>query len=242
PLNPCAAGGPIGGGFGGFGGGGGNAGPYATPGTYTVSLVADGNIVDSKPLTIIMDPEVEKHFTGSARIVYDKVVNDLHALQTSGNATATKLTSLATQVAIMDSKIDSTASVTPEMKSRYTAFKKDFDDLRVKFGVQAGRLPSAAAPGAGGPGAGGPGGGPGGGGGGGFGGGFAAPNNALGRVGQVKGNLVGIWEAPSAASLKQAADVSKALTEAMKEADALMAKIGGVNEALKMTGLAITMP
>ncbi|MCC7002880.1 MAG: hypothetical protein IT357_12055 [Gemmatimonadaceae bacterium] len=235
PLNPCAAGGP-GGGFGGFGGGGANAGPYATPGTYTVALVADGNVVDSKPLTIVMDPEVEKHFTGSARIAYDKVVNDLHALQTTGSATAAKLTTLATQVAIMDSKIDSTASVTPDMKSRYTAFKKEFDDLRVKFGVQPGRLPGAAAPGAGGPGAGGPGGG------GGFGGGFAAANNALGRVGQVKGLLVGVWETPSAASLKQAADASKALADAMKEADALMAKIGGVNETLRTTGLAITMP
>lgn len=238
PLNPCAAGGPGGGGgFGGFGGGGGNAGPYATPGAYTVSLVADGQVVDSKPLTIVMDPEVEKHFTGSARIAYDKLVNDLHTLQTNGAATSTKLSALATQVAIMDSKIDSTASVTPEMKSRYAAFKKEFDDVRVKFGVQPGRLPGAAAPGAGGPGAGGPGGG-----GGGFGGGFAAPNNALGRVGQIKGVLVGLWETPSAASVKQAADASKALTEAMKEADALMAKIGGVNETLRTTGLAITMP
>ncbi len=242
PLNPCAAAGPGGpggpgggGGFGGFGGGG-NAGPYATPGTYTVSLVADGQVVDSKPLQIIMDPEVEKHFSGSARVAYDKVVTDLHSVQTTGTATAGRLGALATQVAIMDSKIDSTASVTPEMKARYSAFKKEFDDLRVKFGVQPGRLPGTAPAG---PGAGGPGGG---GGGGGFGGGFAAPNNALGRVGQVKGLLIGIWEAPSAASLKQAADASKALTDAIKEADALFGKIAGVNETLRTTGLAITMP
>jgi hypothetical protein len=122
------------------------------------------------------------------------------------------------------------------MKARYAAFKKEFEDIRVKFGVQPGRLPGAAAPGGGGPGAGGPRGG------GGFGGGFAATNNALGRVGQIKGLLVGLWETPSAASIKQAADASKALTDAMKEADALMAKIGGVNATLRTTGLAITMP
>lgn len=85
-------------------------------------------------------------------------------------------------------------------------------------------------------------GGGGGGGGGGFGGGAAAPGNALGRVGQLKGFLVGVWEAPSATSVRQAADATKALDEAIKLADALLAQVGGVNDRLKPSGLAITLP
>ncbi len=246
PLNPCAvagagAGGPggagggpgggPGGGFGGFGGG--NSGPYATPGDYTVSLVADGNVVDTKPMRIVMDPEVEKHFSGKLRVAYDKLVNELHAAQQRGQNTATRLTALATQIAIVDSKIDSTSSVTPEIKTAYTAFKTQFNDVRTRFGVQLGRVPGTGGPG----GAGGAGGGQGG-----FGGAGAAPNSALGRVGQVKGLLLGVWEAPSAASVRQAADATKALDEAIKQAEALLGQVSGVNNTLRPLGLVITLP
>ena len=242
PLNPCAvvgAGGPGGGG--GFGGGS-NAGPYATPGDYTVSLVADGNVVDTKPMRIVMDPEVEKHFSGKPRVAYDKLVNDIHAAQQRGQNTATRLTALAAQVAIVDSKIDSSANVTPEMKAAYAAFKTTFNDVRAKFGVQLGRVPGTAAPSAAGGqagagGAGGPGGGQGG-----FGGAAAGPNSALGRVGQMKGLLLGVWEAPSAASVRQATDATKALDQAIEQADALLARVSGVNNTLKPSGLAITLP
>lgn len=237
PLNPCAAGGPGAGGPGGGGGfafGGGNAGPYAAPGTYTVSLVADGAVVDSKPMRIVMDPDVEKHFSATQRVAYDKLVNDLHAAQQRGQNSATRLTALATQIAVVDSKLDSAANLTPEMRAAYAAFKTAFNDVRTKFGVQPGRLPGAAAPA---PPAGGPGGG-----GGGFGGGAAAPGNALGRVGQVKGLIVGVWEAPSAASVRQSTEATKALDDAVKAADALLARVNGVNDTLKPAGLAITLP
>ena len=251
PQNPCAVAGPPGpgaggpgGGFGGFGGGG-NAGPYATPGDYTVSLVVDGSVVDTKPMRIVMDPEVEKNFTGKQRIAYDKTVNDLHALQQRGSAVAARLGTLATQIAIVSAKLDSAPNVTPETRARYDAFKKEVDDLRAKFGVAVGRVPGPPAAGgaAGGAAAGAaPGGGAPGGGGGGFGGGAANPTNALGRVGTVKGALVGIWEAPSAGSLRQASDASKALEDAMKAAEATFAKVGSVNDALRTSGLAITLP
>ena len=220
PLNPCAvagagAGGPGGGGggFGGFGGGG-NVGPYATPGDYTVSLVADGSVVDTRPMRIVMDPEVEKHFAGKQRVAYDRIVNDLHAAQQRGQNTATRLTALASQIALVDTKLDSTANVTPEMKAAYATFRTQFNDVRTKFGVQLGRPQGAA----------------------------AAPGSALGRVGQVKGLLLGVWEAPSAASVRQAGDATKALDDAMKQAEALLAQVSGVNNTLKSSGLAITLP
>ena len=237
PQNPCAAGGPGGpgggGGFGGFGGGG-VAGPYVAPGTYTVSLVADGNVVDSKPITIVMDPKVSDRFAGAQRVAYDRLVNELHGAQQRGQNTATRLTTLASQLALVDSKMDSAANVTPEMKGAYDAFKADFNALRTKFGVQPGRLPAAGgAPAA----AGGPGGG-----GGGFGGGAAQPGNTLGRVAQLKGLLVGVWEVPSASSAKSSADAMKALDEAIKQADALLARVPRMNDTLKPSGLAITLP
>ena len=237
PLNPCAvaapgAGGPGGGG--GFGGGGGgNAGPYAAPGDYMVALVADGAVVDSKPMRIVMDPEVEKHFSGKPRLAYDKLVNALHLVQQRGQNFATRLTALAAQIAIVESKIDSLGSATPKMKTDFTEFKTQFNDVRTKFGVQPGRLAGAAAPSA----PSGPGGGAGPGG-----QGAAAPNNALARVGQVKGLLLGVWEEPSASSVRQAADATKLLDEAIKQADTMLGRVNRINSTLKKSGLAITLP
>lgn len=241
PLNPCATGSPAaggpgggGGGGGGFGGGGANAGPWAAPGTYTVALVADGKVVDSKPLRIVMDPEVERHFSAAQRVTYDKTVNDLHSLHQRGATVAARLTALATQVAIVDSKIDSTATATTEMKARFDVFEKEFTDVRAKFGVPAGRVPGSPAPEAASSGPGG--------GGGGFGGGAVNPLNAYGRLASIKGALVGIWEAPSAGSMQQVAAATKALEDAMKEAESLLAKVASVNDALKAAGLSMTMP
>src|SRR6185436_1897538 len=52
--NPCGGGG----GFGGRGGGNPNAGIYVMPGKYNVALVSGGKVLDTKPVTIIMDPAV----------------------------------------------------------------------------------------------------------------------------------------------------------------------------------------
>ena len=51
-----------------------------------------------------------------------------------------------------------------------------------------------------------------------------------------------MWEAPSTASIRQAADATKALDEAIKQAESLLAQVGGVNNTLKPSGLAITLP
>ena len=58
----------------------------------------------------------------------------------------------------------------------------------------------------------------------------------------MKGLLIGVWETPSAASVRQAADATKALDEAIKQADALLSQVSGVNTTLKPSGLAITLP
>ena len=54
--------------------------------------------------------------------------------------------------------------------------------------------------------------------------------------------LLGIWASPSAAITKGAADAMKALDDASKEAQTLLAKVPRLNETLKPSGLAITLP
>jgi hypothetical protein len=59
PANPC----------GGGGGGGGSAGPHVMPGTYSVALLVDGRVVDTKPMTIVMDPQVQFNRAGWQSLV-----------------------------------------------------------------------------------------------------------------------------------------------------------------------------
>ena len=108
------------------------------------------------------------------------------------------------------------------MKNQFADVNKQFDSVRVKFGVGA-----AAAAGRGG-------------GGGGRGG--ADPSNALARAGAVKSAIMGIWETPSAGMLKQSADAKAALAQAIGEADALMPKIAAVSQALKKYDVTLTVP
>ncbi|HEX7938928.1 MAG TPA: hypothetical protein VF483_08020, partial [Gemmatimonadaceae bacterium] len=175
PENPCAApagpGGPGGGG-GGFGGGNPNQGPLVAPGNYTVALVSDGKVVDSKPLKIVMDPAVD--MTEAARARYNAILADLHELQKKGTDAARPLAALVPEVVSATPKVDSIQLA--GIKDEWAAFKKEFDAVRAKFGV------GAAA------------GGPGGGGGGGRGGVDAA--NALGRVSALKGSIMAIFETP----------------------------------------------
>ena len=79
-----------------------------------------------------MDPKVEERFTGAQRVAYDRVVNDLHALQQRGTTVSARLTALATQVATVRSKLESTPNVTPAAKSAFETLEKEFNDVRVK--------------------------------------------------------------------------------------------------------------
>ena len=182
--SPCAApagvDGPGGGGGGGFGGGAQtNAGPQLLPGSYTVALVVDDKVVNSKPLTITMDPEVP--LVGAARAQYNAVITDLHEVQRAGTAIASKLSLLYGEITRLAPKMDS-SSIPAASKTDFTAFRTEFDSVRVKFGVPVGFGGAAA-----------------------FGGGAgaaqaaaAAQANALGRVGAAKAAMLGVWETPSA--------------------------------------------
>jgi len=229
-----------------------------TPGTYTVALVSGNATLDSKPMRIIMDPEVR--LADAQRRRYDATLADLHDAQRRGQETANALNTLFPQMTAAATKLRA-SSAPADVKSRFEALNKEFDSLRVKFGVPAGGGGGRGGGGGGGRGnvdpttltpaqldslrqaanqEGGPAGGGGGGGGGGRGG--ADPRNALGRLGGVKGGIMGIWEVPSAGVLKQADDAKLALTRAITEANAFMTRLRPMSETLKQYDVTLTVP
>jgi len=131
-------------------------------------------------------------------------------------------------LAAITARMRAAPTVPPAVKTQFETFAKDYDSVRVKFGV--------AAPG----GAGGPGGGRGAGGGGGRGGGD--PANVLGRVATAKANLLAMWEVPSSGTMRQVNDAKSALPKAIAEANALFARATSLSAALKPFEMTLTAP
>lgn len=224
PENPCAA--PAGGGAGGFGrgGGGANQGPQVLPGTYTLALVVDGKTVESKPLTIVMDPMVQ--LTAAQRVAYNALAMDLHTAQQAGAAAAAPMTALLVEVRKAAAKMDSTPTLADSVKTQFAAFRKDFDAVRAKLGAGA---PAVAL-------------GPGGGGGGG-GAGFGANDaNVLARLGTVKSGMLGLWETPSESVQKQATSAKAAVEAAVAESKAFMARARSMSALLAANGITMAVP
>jgi photosystem II stability/assembly factor-like uncharacterized protein len=229
PMNPCvtpgdSATGGRGGGGGGFGGGGGLGGPapYVIPATYTVALVSGTKVLDSKTLKIVFDPDV--HFAPGEHERYGAIVNDLHALQRRGVAMATALNSLYPQMTEAAKSVSEKSDIPANVKSQFESLNKEFDAVRKKFGVPL----NANAGGRGG--------------GGGGRGGAADPDNVLAKTSTLKNQLAGVWEAPSAASVKQYNDAKLALPKAVADGNALLGKAGAVSQTLSKYGLTIKVP
>jgi hypothetical protein len=225
PSNPCGGAGGFGGGGGRGGGGGAAAGPMVLPGTYNVALVVGGKTIETKPLKIVADPELQ---TDANRKHATDVAMDLHEIQKHGQLAADALTSVDSQMSELATKVKE--SKAPDaVKAQFDAFAKEFDTVKAKFGVG----PAAAGGGAGGFG---------GGGGGGRGGGAADPNNLLGRVGSLKGDLIGFGDGVSDSQLKQYTDLKAAMPKAMADANAVLVKAMTVSQALKKYDLTLTVP
>jgi hypothetical protein len=219
PENPCAGGPGAGGGMGRFGGGG-NQGPLVLPGTYQVSLVVDGTVVETKPLSLVADPLVP--MSEAQRNAYHTVATDWHAAHQRGASTAASLTALWTDLRSAAAKLDSMPAIPDSVKSSLAAYRKELDAMRVKFGASVG---GGAAPG------------------GGF-GGFGATNdaNALARLAAVKGNLLAIAEEPSAALLAQGTSAKAALEATISEAQTLLGRATAVRAMLTAVGVSTLSP
>jgi len=222
PVNACTGEAP-GAGNGPFGG---NAvaaslGPHVMPGTYTVSLVSGGRTLDSKPIRVIMDPGIPS-FTADAHRRWNEVILDLQDAQRRGNVMERKLASLNTEMTATAAKLKAATNVPDAVKTQFADVSRQFDSVRVKFGVGAGAAAGRA--------------------GGGGGRGAASPENALARTGAIKSAIMGVWEAPSAASVKQAGEAKAALAKAIAEANALLPKVSAMAAELKKYDITIAVP
>ena len=226
PMNPCvvpgdsaAATGRGAGGFGGRGGGLGGPAPYVMPGTYTVALMSGGKVLDSKPLKLVMDPDVR--FAAGEHERYNAIVNDLHAIQRRGVAMAGALNALYPQMTDAAKKIAEKSDVPANVRAQFGALDKEYDAIRKKFGV-----PIAAAPGRGG------------------GGGRGAaidPENVLARESALKTQLAGVWEAPSASAVRQYNELKVALPRAVADANAFLAKASAMSQTLGRYGVTLNV-
>ena len=208
PVNPCGGGG--GGGGGGFGGGGGgNTGPLVYPGTYNVALMMGGKAVDTKPMRVLPDPAIQMNDLQAKR--YFDVVADLHEMQRRGAEMTAALNPLHTQMTEVGPKVKGMANVPDAVKAQLDAVSKEFDAVRVKFGVPPPPPPQGGGRGRGG---------------GGFGGGGAPANPAdlVARAGVIKAQMMAFQDTPSDTLMKQYNDVKLALPRAVTEANAVLVK------------------
>jgi hypothetical protein len=150
----------------------------------------------------------------------------LHEAQARGNDVQAKLNSLHPQMGTAVTTLASSASVPANVKTQFDALNRDYEAVRVKFGVPSG---GAAAPGRGG------------GGGGGRGGG-AADQNVLARVAAAKAAIMGIWEPPSAAMTRQASSAQSALAAAIAEANGVLARARTMSATLRAHNVTLNVP
>ncbi len=209
-------------GGGGFGGGGlGGPGPSVMPGTYTVALTSGGKVLDSKALKLSFDPAV--HFAPGAHDRYTAIVSDLHALQRRGVAAASALNTLHAQFADVSKKLAGNTAVPANVTSQFAALTKSMDVVRKKFGVPL-NLGAGGRGGGGGRGA------------------APDPENVLARTTSLKTQLMAVWEAPSASSVRQYNDVKVALPKAIADANALLTRAAAMSQALKTYDVTLTVP
>jgi hypothetical protein len=73
------------------------------------------------------------------------------------------------------------------------------------------------------------------------GGGAANDANVLGRIGQVKSNVLAVWEAPSDALRQQASAARTALDAAIAEVTAFMPKARALSAKLAAAGITMNV-
>ena len=217
PVDPCAG-----------QGGGGIAGPLVLPGTYNVALVVGGSVVETKPMRVIADPASQ--LTDVQRRRYFDVANDLHEMQRRAMSVTNALNPFHEQMTGVVAKIGGMADVPADVKARFEALNKEYEAVRVKFGVPSGAAAAAAA-------------GRGGRGGGGFGGGGGGGDTSLaGRIGQMKNQIMAFQEPPSDYLVRQYNALKTDLPRAVSEVNSMLVNAMAVGQALKPFGVALTVP
>jgi hypothetical protein len=208
-----APGGFGGGGFGGFGGS--VNGPFVLSGAYKVALVVDGKTVDTKPLRVNDDPEVNLTQVDKKRM-FDQA-SEVHALQARVTDAVNAHRSLAQQVNELATTVGGRSDVPADVKSSVDALKKDLDALAPKLAVpQGGR-------------------------GGGGGGRGAANESLLTKIGQAKNGLMA-GMSPGEQTTTAYAEVKAQVPKAIADLNAAIAKATTVATSLKNYNLTLNVP
>jgi hypothetical protein len=190
------------------------------PGTYNVALMVDGKSVGTKPMRVVLDPA--NQLTEPQRKRYFDIVMDLHQMQGRAVEAARPLMPFHTQMTEIAGKLDGMANVPADVKAQFTAVQKEWDTVRMKFGVP----PPVAAGGGGGRGGGPP----------------PNPADVVSRTGTVKGQIMSFYDLPSASLMTQYGDVRLALPKAITELNAFLAKATALSQALAKHGVTLTVP
>jgi hypothetical protein len=212
PQNPCAG-----------MGGSGSAGPRVLPGTYNVALAVGGNVVDTKPITVVLDPIFQ--MTASQQRQYFETVSELHEAQRRGTSAAEALHGFYTQMTDLGEKVPGMSNVPDDVKTQFEAVKTELDGVREKFGV-----PLSAGGGGRGRGRG-------------FGGGGGGNSaNVLGRLTTVKNAIMAFYAPPSDNLSQRAEQALDDLPDAIDEANSLFGTAAGLARALAEHDVTLTVP
>jgi len=187
-----------------------------------VALTSGGKVFDLKPLKIGFDPDV--HFAVGEHEKYNAMVVDLHEMQRKATTAASALNTVYGQLADVAKKIGEKSDVPANVKSQFETFQKDMDATRKKFGVPLNANAGGRGGGGGGRGAG------------------PDPENVFARGSGLKQSLMGVWEAPSAAMVRQYNEVKLTLPKAVADANALLARGASLSQALKKYDITLNVP
>jgi hypothetical protein len=202
PLKPLPPppGAPAGAQAGGGGGffGGTNNGPFVLPGTYRAALSVDGKEVQTLNVAVKGDPEIR--ISDADRKIWFDTAMDVHQLQGKANEVAEMVQNANAQLQQLQNQAKS-QTLPANVKQSLDGIAKEMEVVRRRLGL-GGQ-----------------------GGGGGFGG---NTENVRGRIGQLKGAIVGSTSVPTNTQLQQIREAKAALPVVIDQANAIAAKMPGL--------------
>jgi hypothetical protein len=133
------------------------------------------------------------------------------------------LNALYPQMAGVSKTLGEKSDVPASVKAQFDALSRQLDTVRARFGVP---LPAPGGRGGGGGGR----------------GGAVDPENVFARASGLKQSLMGVWEPPSAAAVRQYNEVKLSLPKAIADANAVLARAATVSQALKKYDITLTAP
>jgi hypothetical protein len=208
PPPPGGTGGGAGGEGGGGGGfgGGGNNAPFVLPGVYKASLNLNGKDVQTIDVTVKGDPDIT--ITDADRKMWHDTAADLHQQHMKANEVAEMVQNAYAQYNTLQQQTKG-VTLSAGAKQSMDAIGKEFEVVRRRLGL----------------------------GGGGFGGGFGGnTENVRGRIGQLKGAIMGSTSAPTSTQLMQVREVKAALPIVIDQANALATKLSALAKDLVGSG------